>query len=74
MKIRGVAKFVEDDGWVPVKAKESHRQCKHPTRQGRAASPDIRRVHLEGMREDGDPIPMPTTIAKEIAGLAGDEW
>jgi len=29
-------------------------------------------MHLDGMREDGDPIPMPTTIAKEITVLAGD--
>ncbi len=29
-------------------------------------------MHLEGMREDGDPIPMPTTVAKEITVLAGD--
>lgn len=29
-------------------------------------------MHLEGMKEDGDPIPMPTTIAKEITVLAGD--
>jgi predicted RNase H-like HicB family nuclease len=29
-------------------------------------------MHLDGMREDGDPIPTPTTIAKEITVLAGD--
>ena len=29
-------------------------------------------MHLEGMREDGDPIPMPTTVVKEISVLAGD--
>lgn len=29
-------------------------------------------LHLHGMREDGDPIPMPTTVAKEITVLAGD--
>ena len=29
-------------------------------------------LHLEGMREDGEPIPMPTTIAREITVMAGD--
>ena len=29
-------------------------------------------MHLEGMREDGEPIPMPTTIAREITVMAGD--
>ena len=29
-------------------------------------------LHLEGMREDGEPIPMPTTVAREINVLAGD--
>ncbi len=29
-------------------------------------------LHLRGMKEDGEPIPMPTTVAKEITVLAGD--
>jgi predicted RNase H-like HicB family nuclease len=29
-------------------------------------------MHLEGMREDGDPIPQPSTIANYITVLAGD--
>ncbi|MBZ5510474.1 MAG: type II toxin-antitoxin system HicB family antitoxin [Acidobacteriia bacterium] len=29
-------------------------------------------MHLEGMREDGDPIPEPSTIANYITVLAGD--
>ena len=29
-------------------------------------------MHLEGMREDGDPIPEPSTIANYITVLVGD--
>jgi predicted RNase H-like HicB family nuclease len=29
-------------------------------------------IHLEGMREDGDAIPKPTSIADNVTVLAGD--
>ena len=29
-------------------------------------------LHLEGMREDGDPVPEPTSIADNVVVLAGD--
>ena len=29
-------------------------------------------LHLKGMREDGDPIPQPTSIADNVVVLAGD--
>jgi predicted RNA binding protein YcfA (HicA-like mRNA interferase family) len=35
MKIRDVIKFVENDGWVYIATKGSHRQYKHPTKKGR---------------------------------------
>jgi predicted RNA binding protein YcfA (HicA-like mRNA interferase family) len=35
MKIRDIIKLLEADGWYPVVMKGSHRQYKHPTKQGR---------------------------------------
>lgn len=35
MKIREVIKLIEDDGWYLITTKGSHRQYKHPTKQGR---------------------------------------
>lgn len=35
MKIREVIKILEDDGWVLVATKGSHRQFKHPSKPGR---------------------------------------
>ena len=35
MKIRDVIKLIEDDGWVLVRTKGSHRQYKHPSKSGR---------------------------------------
>jgi predicted RNA binding protein YcfA (HicA-like mRNA interferase family) len=35
MKVRDVIKFVEEDGWVYVDTKGSHRQYKHPVKRGR---------------------------------------
>lgn len=29
-------------------------------------------LHLKGMREDGEPIPQPTSIAENVSVLAGD--
>jgi len=35
MKIRDIIKSLEADGWYLVVMKGSHRQYKHPTKQGR---------------------------------------
>ena len=35
MKIRDIIKLIEADGWYLVVTKGSHRQHKHPTKQGR---------------------------------------
>jgi len=35
MKVRDVLKFVENDGWVHINTKGSHRQYKHPVKKGR---------------------------------------
>jgi predicted RNA binding protein YcfA (HicA-like mRNA interferase family) len=35
MTIREVVRIIEDDGWVMVARKGSHRQFKHPTKPGR---------------------------------------
>lgn len=34
MKVRDVIKMIEADGWRHVRTKGSHRQYKHPTKQG----------------------------------------
>lgn len=41
MKIRDVIRMIEDDGWYLVATKGSHRQYKHPSKQGRVTTPDI---------------------------------
>ncbi len=35
MKVREIVKLIEKDGWYVVATKGSHRQYKHPTKQGR---------------------------------------
>ena len=35
MKIRDIIKLIEKDGWYLVVSKGSHRQYKHPVKQGR---------------------------------------
>ncbi len=35
MKIREAIKLIEDDGWYLITTGGSHRQYKHPTKQGR---------------------------------------
>jgi len=35
MKIRDIIKLIESDGWYQVDTKGSHRQYKHPVKQGR---------------------------------------
>ena len=34
MKVREVIKLIEQDGWVQVRQRSSHRQFKHPTKPG----------------------------------------
>lgn len=35
MTVREVLRIIEDDGWIMVAQKSSHRQYKHPTKPGR---------------------------------------
>ncbi len=35
MKIRDVIKLIESDGWYVIHTRGSHRQYKHPVKQGR---------------------------------------
>ena len=35
MKVRAVIKLIEDDGWIHVRTKGSHRQFKHPGKPGK---------------------------------------
>jgi predicted RNA binding protein YcfA (HicA-like mRNA interferase family) len=39
MKIREVIRMLEDDGWVLIATKGSHRQYKHSTKPGRVTVP-----------------------------------
>jgi predicted RNA binding protein YcfA (HicA-like mRNA interferase family) len=39
VKVRDVIKSIEDDGWRLVATRGSHRQFKHPTKQGRVTVP-----------------------------------
>jgi predicted RNA binding protein YcfA (HicA-like mRNA interferase family) len=39
MKIREVIKLLENDGWLLVTTKGSHRQYKHPIKPGRVTVP-----------------------------------
>ena len=34
-KVKEVIKLLEEDGWVRITIKGSHRQYKHPTKKGR---------------------------------------
>ena len=34
MKVRDVIRFIENDGWVPVRISGSHRQYKHSIKKG----------------------------------------
>ena len=34
-KVKEVIKLLEEDGWVKVTTRGSHRQFKHPTKKGR---------------------------------------
>ena len=39
LKVREVIKLLEDDGWYQARMKGSHRQFKHPTKQGLVTVP-----------------------------------
>ena len=39
MKVREVIRMIEQDGWVHIATKGSHRQYKHPTKPGRVTIP-----------------------------------
>jgi predicted RNA binding protein YcfA (HicA-like mRNA interferase family) len=39
MKARDVIRLLEDDGWVQVSQKGSHRHFKHPTKPGKVTVP-----------------------------------
>ena len=40
MKVREAIRLIEDDGWFLVATRGSHRQYKHPTKQGRVTVAD----------------------------------
>ncbi len=35
MKVKEIIRLIEDDGWVQVTQRGSHRQYKHPTKSGK---------------------------------------
>jgi len=39
MKVRDVIELLEDDGWVQVAQRGSHRQFKHPSKIGKVTVP-----------------------------------
>jgi predicted RNA binding protein YcfA (HicA-like mRNA interferase family) len=39
MKVRDVIKLIEDDGWVFVRQRGSHRHYRHPVKAGAATVP-----------------------------------
>jgi predicted RNA binding protein YcfA (HicA-like mRNA interferase family) len=39
MKVKDVLKLIETEGWYLVGTKGSHRQYKHPSKQGRVTVP-----------------------------------
>jgi len=34
MKVRDIIRLIEDDGWVRIRTRGSHRHFKHPTKPG----------------------------------------
>ena len=38
-KVKEILKMLEEDGWIQVTVKGSHRQFKHPTKKGRVTVP-----------------------------------
>jgi len=39
MKVRDLIRLIDEDGWVHVKTRGSHRQYKHPLKPGRVTVP-----------------------------------
>jgi len=39
MKVKAIIEVLEQDGWVQVAQKGSHRQFKHPTKRGKVTVP-----------------------------------
>jgi predicted RNA binding protein YcfA (HicA-like mRNA interferase family) len=39
MKVRELIRILEQDGWVEIACKGSHRQFKHPTKPGKVTVP-----------------------------------
>lgn len=59
MKVREVIKLIESDGWRLVRTKGSHRQYKHPTKQGLITVPgkpndDLAPGTLNSILKQGD--------------------
>lgn len=61
MKVRDVIRRLEEDGWVQVSQKGSHRQFKHPVKSGK--------VTVRGHPSDD----VPTGTLKSIFRQAGLE-
>lgn len=77
MKVRDILKLIEEDGWYGVQVKGGHRQHKHHTKSGRVtgktrdqAAKNMHvaiKMHLEGLKEDGLPIPRSHSSAEHVA-------
>lgn len=64
MKVRDIIKLIEEDGWYIVATKGSHRQYKHPAKQGR--------VTIAGHRSDDLALGTLNSILKQ-ARLKGEK-
>ena len=60
MKVRDVIRLIENDGWVQIGQKGSHRQFRHPTKVGK--------VTVAGKMSDDIPIGTFKNILRQ-AGL-----
>jgi len=59
MKVREVIRMLEEDGWHQVATRGSHRQFGKTREEVEKAVRDAIEFHLDGLREDGEPIPSP---------------
>jgi predicted RNA binding protein YcfA (HicA-like mRNA interferase family) len=79
MKVGEILRLLQDGGWYLVAQRGSHRQFKHETKLGRVTVPgseapmryerEIREAiafHIEGIQEDGLPVPLPTSTVEYI--------
>jgi hypothetical protein len=55
MKVKDLIARIESDGWVQVRQKGSHRQFHEAIE-----------VHLEGIKEEGAPVPQPLSYSEFI--------